>query len=97
MAYGLPSRGQQDWDDELNNSIEALRGDVQAAVADAVSAKSNALYARDLAQNVAEAVVLVRKADGSALMNKIVVLTVNDAETDVDNIAVYDSIDEVGS
>lgn len=57
MAYGLPSRGQRDWDDELNNSMEALRGDVQSTAAQAVVAASDAAYARNRADEVHTAVI----------------------------------------
>lgn len=54
MAYGLPARGQHDYDDELNNSIEYTRGQAEAAVADASAARSTAIEARSLAQSVKE-------------------------------------------
>lgn len=57
MAYGLPARGQQNWDDELNNSIEALRADVESTVSKAAVAASNAAYARNRADEVHTAVV----------------------------------------
>lgn len=57
MAYGLPSRGQRDWDDELNNSMEALRADVQSTVATAGVAASDAAYARNRADEVHTAVI----------------------------------------
>lgn len=51
MAYGLPVRGQSDWDDELNNSVEALHGDVQTAKSDAAAARSDAGYAKQKADD----------------------------------------------
>lgn len=42
----LPTRGQRDWDDELNNEIQRLDSDVQGAVADSASAKADAAYAK---------------------------------------------------
>lgn len=42
MAYGLPTRGQRDWDDEILNSIESLRGLSESATANAASASSAA-------------------------------------------------------
>lgn len=54
MSYGLPSKGQHDWDDELNNSIESLRADVQDAVSKATSAQSNANDARNIVQSAGD-------------------------------------------
>lgn len=53
MAYGLPARGQSDWDDELNNSVEALRSETQTATANAGQARSNATEAIAIAQDAA--------------------------------------------
>lgn len=53
MAYGLPTRGQPDYDDELNNSLEALHANVQAATAGTEVARSNATQAIAIAQAAA--------------------------------------------
>ncbi len=71
---------------------------------DTIAARNEALTARNEAQELVEQVradlassyVLVRKHDGSPLTGpKVVVLTLNAAGTDVDDIAVYDSLGEV--
>lgn len=54
MAYGLPSRGQHDWDDELNNSMEYVRGQAETAKAQSDSAISTANAAYAKAQSVEE-------------------------------------------
>lgn len=72
MAYGLPSRGQHDWDDELNNSIESLRGDVLSTAAQAVVAASDAIYARNRADEVHTAVLGPSDAS-SGIARKMVV------------------------
>jgi hypothetical protein len=69
MAYGLPARGQADWDDELNNSMEALRGDVQAAKSDVTVAKSDAAYARNRADAVHTAVIGTADAATAGFVN----------------------------
>jgi len=48
------------------------------------------------ASELSSAFVAVRKHDGTPLSGKVVVLTLNVAETEVDDIAAYDSIEEVG-
>lgn len=67
MAYGLPARGQQDWDDELNNSIESLRGSTQASEARSTVAQAHSIYARnrvdDLASILANGVSLPLRED----------------------------------
>ena len=50
MAYGLPSRGQLDWDDELNNSIEAIRSDASSALSNALVGRAESAEAKVLAQ-----------------------------------------------
>lgn len=42
MAYGLPSRGQHDWDDEINNSVDAVKATADSASAAAAAAQSAA-------------------------------------------------------
>lgn len=69
MAYGLPARGQQNWDDELNNSIEALRADVESSVSKADVAASDAAYARNRADEVHTAVVGGTDAAVSGFIN----------------------------
>lgn len=49
MTYGLPARGQADWDDELNNSVESLKALAETADRNAYSAQSNANDARSRA------------------------------------------------
>lgn len=53
MAYGLPARGQADWDDELNNSLEVLKATVDSADAKATVAVSTATAAAASAQAAA--------------------------------------------
>lgn len=45
MAYGLPTHGQPNWDDEVNNSIESVRGDAARAQSTADAAQSSAAQA----------------------------------------------------
>lgn len=66
MAYGLPTRGQQDWDDELNNSVESLRSDGQSASAIAETARSNATTAISIAQDAAAKVDAFRSIPDAA-------------------------------
>lgn len=49
----LPTRGQRDWDDELNNEISRLDLDVQTAKSDAVSARNTAISAAQSADAAA--------------------------------------------
>lgn len=46
MAYGLPTRGQADWDDEINNSIEAVKASADSALSKAIVAESKATQAQ---------------------------------------------------
>lgn len=64
MAYGLPSRGQSDWDDELNNSVEALRSETQTATSVSEQARSNATQAIALAQDAAARVETISGLTG---------------------------------
>ncbi|MGZ4560029.1 MAG: hypothetical protein ACXVGN_00115 [Mycobacteriaceae bacterium] len=48
----LPTRGQHDWDDDLNNYIAGLEARLQAAENSAASAQSNANYAKNRADAV---------------------------------------------
>ena len=67
MAYGLPARGQPDWDDELNNSIESLRGSTQTAEANSNVAQAHSFYARSrvdaLASILADGISLPLRED----------------------------------
>lgn len=69
MTYGLPARGQADWDDELNNSIEALNADVQTAVAASSTAVTTAVQARDTALAVSTAVLGTADAAVAGFVN----------------------------
>lgn len=51
MVYNLPARGEPDWDAKLNDSFEALKADVDAAVADATVARSTAIAASNKADS----------------------------------------------
>ena len=53
----LPTRGQHDWDDDLNNYITGLEARLQAAEGNANSAQSNANEARNTAQSVKDSVI----------------------------------------
>lgn len=57
MAVTPPTRGQQDWDDEMNNALQSLDSGVQAAAAQAAVAASDAAYARNRADEVHTAVL----------------------------------------
>lgn len=66
MTYGLPSRGQQDWDDELNNSIEALKATADAAAADATVARSNATAALNATGSLGDIATALDAAETAA-------------------------------
>lgn len=71
MAYGLPVRGQRDWDDELNNSVEALRSETQTATANADQARSNATEAITIAQDAAAKVDAFRSIPDAAVADLV--------------------------
>lgn len=45
MAFGLPSKGQQDWDDEVSNSIQSIKDTADDAHSKAVVAENTATQA----------------------------------------------------
>lgn len=57
MAVTPPTRGQQDWDDEMNNLLQSLDAAAQSAATNAQAAVSTANTARDIAQSVHTAVI----------------------------------------
>ncbi len=69
----------------------------EALAAQAVAASETAAEAAAAAAAALTSVVLVRKADGTLVTAKVVVLTLTEDETDIQDIAVYDSLDEVGA
>ena len=69
MAVNPPTRGQRDWDDEMNNILQSLDSGVQAAVSKADVAASDAAYARNRADEVHTAVVGGTDAAVSGFIN----------------------------
>lgn len=65
----LPTRSQADWDDDLNNHINALDADVQAADARSIVAASDAAYARNRADEVHTAVISTADAATAGFVN----------------------------
>lgn len=69
MAVNPPTRGQRDWDDEMNNILQSLDSGVQAAASKADVAASDAAYARNRADEVHTTVVGGTDAAVSGFIN----------------------------
>lgn len=69
MAVNPPTRGQRDWDDEMNNILQSLDSGVQAAASKADVAASDAAYARNRADEVHTAVLGGTDAAVSGFIN----------------------------
>lgn len=69
MAVTPPTRGQQDWDDEMNNALQSLDAAAQSAAANASTAVSTANSARDIAQSVHTAVIGTADAATAGFIN----------------------------
>lgn len=66
MSFGLPEHGDLDWDDDVNNSVEALYADVQTSKADALAARNDAAYAKGVVDSVGDISAAVEVAESAA-------------------------------
>lgn len=92
MAVTPPTRGQQDWDDEMNNALQSLDAAAQSAAASASAAVSTANSARDIAQSVHTAVIGTADAATAGFINTPASETATALSATIDTKAKLDAL-----